>query len=605
MNPRKTFALAFAVAIAAVVPTLAPVASAEPSPTYSGPQHPAFGDADRYPSLSRLSNATSTTIGEIFVPVLLVEFPDRPANHAPSDIQRLLFRNDSSWGAGSFRDYYQDMSGGLLDVTGKVTDKWMEMSRPMNAYAGDDNGGQASEPNDRTLVAEAVRQADKTIDFCKADSDHDGIVDALFVVHAGPGAEETGNGLWSMRWWLPTPMETDDVCDGEPVKVSDFLMVPEEYRSDTFSAPNVPDHLVSIGVFVHEFGHFLGLPDLYDTDGSSPGGVGPWDVMATGTYGFDGRTPWRPTPMSAWTRSYLGWVRPKNVSKNLLSEVVGALGLGGSRSNAEVYRLAPGGDPDATEYFLIENRKAEGWGADFPTSGIAIWHIEANRYDNDTEGHRLVHLVQADGRNELGASGDIHENGDAGDLFPGSTNNHKWGPATDPASNLNSGKRSGLRVKIQGRPGDLVVDLLIGDGGLIDTVDDVAGGVLGGGGVGTGTSSSPPKKNEPGLHIDDVEASPESFSPNGDHRKDVTKIHWTIDDPANMTVTILNSRGVVIRHVLVGAARESGPGFVKWAGLDDDGRPVKKGLYMYEVTATGETGKTPTKTGFISVISYL
>ena len=42
-------------------------------------------------------------------------------------------------------------------------------------------------------------------------------------------------------------------------------------------------HAATIGVMVHELGHDIGLPDLYDTDDSSAG-IGDWSVMASGSW---------------------------------------------------------------------------------------------------------------------------------------------------------------------------------------------------------------------------------------------------------------------------------------------------------------------------------
>jgi immune inhibitor A len=409
------------------------------------------------------TRAAGTVSGTMFVPVILVQFSDEraSANHRPAAYRKMLFQTGYPIGPGSLRDYFRDQSGGLLDVNGSVTSSWLEMPRPISYYVGGKHGYQSSEPNDYTLVKDAVRAADATTDFCKGDADADGYVDTIFVVHAGAGAEETGKGLWSIKWSLASPYVTDDVCNGRAVKVSDFTLEPEEYVEDAFTHPDAPANMVSIGVFVHEFGHVLGLPDLYDTDLSSPGGVGPWDVMANGTYGFNGFTPWRPTPLSAWSRATLGWVEPRNVTSDVLGKVLAAIDTSHEGVSDDVLRLAPGGSATSLEYFLIEKRKRTGWAAGLPNGGFAIWHIDESRSDNDDDRRRLVQMVQADGRNELGRSSDFFEAGDAGDLFPGSTGNRTWGPSTSPSSNLYGERSSGLTVKLKPTPsGTFLLDLL-------------------------------------------------------------------------------------------------------------------------------------------------
>ena len=77
----------------------------------------------------------------------------------------------------------------------------------------------------------------------------------------------------------------------------EYTMEPEE---------NGSGQPIEVGVFSHEFGHFIGLPDLYDTDYSS-GGMGLWCLMASGSYagGSD-----YPAHMNVWCKMKLGLGEP-------------------------------------------------------------------------------------------------------------------------------------------------------------------------------------------------------------------------------------------------------------------------------------------------------
>ncbi len=100
-----------------------------------------------------------------------------------------------------------------------------------------------------------------------------------------------------------------------------------------------------MGVVAHEYGHDLGLPDLYDTDYSSDG-VGRWCLMGAGS--------WNPNPshMMRWCKMMLGWLTPSLASGN---SVISAT-LQNVELFAEVYKVPV----TATEYFLVENRYAQG-----------------------------------------------------------------------------------------------------------------------------------------------------------------------------------------------------------------------------------------------------
>ena len=95
------------------------------------------------------------------------------------------------------------------------------------------------------------------VNFAPYDNDGNGFVDAFIVIHAGAGAEETGNpsDIWSQNGSLGGALTADGT------KIYGYLTVPENCK---------------IGVCAHELGTLLfGFPDLYDRDGSSEG-IGNW-----------------------------------------------------------------------------------------------------------------------------------------------------------------------------------------------------------------------------------------------------------------------------------------------------------------------------------------
>ena len=139
-----------------------------------------------------------------------------------------------------------------------------------------------------------LQQYCQTKSLAPFDANGDGFVDGLFLVHAGGGAEAEPNAtkrkdmIWSHKWTLPTAFVNNGV------QAFAYFTAPEDGQ---------------LGVFAHEFGHFLGLPDLYDTSYRSFG-IGDWCLMAGGSWNGNGKQPAR---MSAWCLATLGWIKPKNV----------------------------------------------------------------------------------------------------------------------------------------------------------------------------------------------------------------------------------------------------------------------------------------------------
>lgn len=550
-------------------------------------------------------SAGTIVAGTAFIPTILVQFPDRPADvvrHKPSDFEAMLFEKGYPHGSGSMRDYYLDQSGGLFDVRGEASPVWLMAPRRYDVYAGDSFGYQTAEPNDYTLIREAVALADPLIDFCKGDTDADGYVDVIFVIHSGPGAEETNSGLWSISWSLPAAVTTDDSCSGRRVKVRDFTLEPEEYQYEGFSAPGAPANMVSIGVFAHEFGHALGLPDLYDTDGSSPGGVGPWDVMGGGTYGFAGDKPWQPMPFSAWSKLALGWVEPTTIESDSLGTAIRSVDAARDGVFNGVYRLVPNGNESAAEYFLIENRHRTGWARDIPRGGLAVWHVDAEAGDNDNDKRRLLTLVQADGLDELGKPGRDSRKGDGGDLFPGTDGVRHVGPATDPSLSFYGGDDAGLMISNIGVPGVTTLADLVVSGRLPAATGSDADGNKCASGPSLEDSLLPvdlPLLDLEAPDIGNLEASPDPFVPSRDRRR-YLKLCFTLSENAVISAMVLRE-GELVKKLAVETPRSAGPVQVTWTGKNRAGRLVPPRTYGYRITAVDAAGNESTAQGTVRV----
>ncbi|WP_279306368.1 immune inhibitor A domain-containing protein [Micromonospora globispora] len=85
---------------------------------------------------------------------------------------------------------------------------------------------------------------------------------------------------------------------GINLKVSNYIVQPED---------------VGVGVFAHEFGHDLGLPNLYDTSGNADSDVDFWDPMASGSHSGEIFQA-LPTRMGLWDKWVLGWADPLTVT---------------------------------------------------------------------------------------------------------------------------------------------------------------------------------------------------------------------------------------------------------------------------------------------------
>lgn len=234
----------------------------------------------------------------------------------------------------SFKDFYEKQSQGRFTVTGDVSD-WVKLPYNEARYGHNpvEGDGTSEAEGYWAFVADAVtawhkkQKAEGKTDaeikqylsqFDKWDrydydgdgdfNEPDGYVDHFQVIHAGEG-EEAGGGaqgedaIWSHRWAVQSGYgETGPEGNKSGgAQIGDTGIWVQDYTTEPENG--------GLGVFTHEFGHDLGLPDLYDTSGGSTNSSAFWTLMSSGSWLNHGKDSIGTTPgyMGAWEKLFLGW----------------------------------------------------------------------------------------------------------------------------------------------------------------------------------------------------------------------------------------------------------------------------------------------------------
>ncbi len=377
----------------------------------------AASDNMRYGALSK-SICREAITDEVHGLIVLVNFSDLAFTDTRERIQRMMNEeNYSENGAtGSARDYFISQSTGrfkpTFDVIGPVT-----LELPCRYYGGNVNGKAGNDRHADAMIFSAVQKAaeQKLVDLSQYDKNNDGIVDMVYVIYAGYGEADGGdsNTIWPHMWNLQaSSMFYSQKIDGKSLGL---YACSAEYRGDnTFSG---------IGTFCHEYGHCLGLPDIYDTDYSGGYGMGSYDIMSHGSYLNNGNTP---PNYSGFERHCLGWMELEEVQ---VSRDYTLLSIEESNS---ALKLSSRSNPD--EYFVLENRQQQGWDKYLPAHGLLITHIDYNEEDwanntvNDDPAHQHVMMMAADNL--------WNKTTQSGDLYPGLLDNKEFTDTSVPSSKL-------------------------------------------------------------------------------------------------------------------------------------------------------------------------
>ena len=271
----------------------------------------------------------------------------------------------------NFRGYFSENSYGLVQCSATLTNVM-----PL---------GSVSLYNNET-DEELLRLKTDAVNAALSNGVNFAPYDYIMIYHAGFGEEESrnSNDLWSLFFGTSFSVQTKSF-DG-------FTVVPE--RSPSGSS--------SLGVVCHEFGHQLGLPDLYNT--SFPGGrstCGAWTLMDY-PYGAD-NSGINPPHLDPWCKNNLNYI---DLDTRIISGDNNNLLMGDiETSGATGYYKIPT-EINANEYFIMEYREPSKVVFDhsLPGSGILMWHIDtalinaridSNTINNDPS-HPAIDLVEAD-----------------------------------------------------------------------------------------------------------------------------------------------------------------------------------------------------------------
>jgi len=301
------------------------------------------------PSPSQLAPVS----GVLRVLVVAIAFSDVNSTKSTDDIKQSFF--------GTVGDYYREVSYGAVSLQGDVIG-WYRLNYSMVYYGRDctnvDDTDCSGQPTSWSIARDAVQAARKDVNFNNYD---------YFVfVHSGVGQESSKNkdNVWSVAYLGGIWLRTKDRS------INRFIIVPESEASGA----------VPIGVYTHEFGHMLGLPDLYST-ATGKTVMGPWSLMDKGLWNGDppGSSP---AHMEAWSKIKLGWLNSTIAVANdgaVANYTIDPTEAASSGIHVVKIPVSSGSPP--MQYYLIEVRQHVGFDQALPSEGVLITYVDEKLYN--------------------------------------------------------------------------------------------------------------------------------------------------------------------------------------------------------------------------------
>ena len=329
--------------------------------------------------------------GEWDIPVLMVEFTDAKfkSHHTQELIQDYLTKEGfkyeyNSKSCGSIRDYFVDQSQGKFKPNFKLLGK-VSINKSYAYYGKNPQDGGIDEkchelPGDAMRAAKEQLQGVDFTQFSKPAPDnwHKAGIPLICLLYAGE-AESNKNEFPDLIW--PHELDVDLDIEGIGVHLKSYFVGNELVMEEQEEGPEL-ERLAGIGVFCHELGHALGLPDWYCTNPAEEkkhpqdDAFGYWSIMDVGCYEGDS---WAPVGYTVYERSYMGWL---------------ALGVG--KQKTLMLLTSPSGDApgmlipktngtDETEYFIVETRYPSKWYPESQGTGLLLtrYAFDSNIWDEN------------------------------------------------------------------------------------------------------------------------------------------------------------------------------------------------------------------------------
>lgn len=332
-----------------------------------------------------------TIANDVHSLVVLIEFSDTPFTvpNIQQTITDMLNKEgyDAYGSRGSARDYYSACSAGkftpIFDVSPVV-----KLSHSAAYYVGANSGLNGAGKNARfgEAIEEALKYLDEQgMDFSKYDYDGDGDIDTVFFFYSGYGQADSHltNTIWPHQAdFSRYVLDYEGSIKLDPLYLDGKRLGPYACSNElnyVLPAGAKQPYLDGIGAFVHEFGHVLGLPDLYDTNNGNTKTPGEFSVMDHGSYNDFSVCP---PIFTAWEKWVCHWLEYDDVDEQAGAELtIPSLSKENKATRIRVRIPRPGTFYYDEEYYVLESRDNTDWDQEIPDHGMLIWHINFNHND--------------------------------------------------------------------------------------------------------------------------------------------------------------------------------------------------------------------------------
>lgn len=375
-------------------------------------------NADGLGTFGVSAKGSVSSVGYPLIPVIMVQFTDTKfQSYTTRDGLDKIFNlhdyTDKLGSVGSVKDYFKENSDSAFvpsfDIINTVT-----VPRSHDYYGK--NNGNSIDINCSQIISDAIPLAisNSGMDLSKyADANHQ--ISMVAIVYAGMG-EHVSNDSTDLIWAHYADLPNTTISqNGVAYRINSYFVGDEIWPTDKTYKKFAPS---GTGVFVHEFGHVLGLPDVYSTTSNEAvNSMLWWSVMDSGEWWANG---YAPVGYTAYEKSMLGWQHIETLGSEVKTYSLQPMG---SKIGTTAYRIVNSGN--SKEYYILENHQTSRW---FPAAmgyGLLVTHIDysssawSNNVVNNDPSHERFTYVPADNSYAALYSKDYVKEDLQGDLYPG------------------------------------------------------------------------------------------------------------------------------------------------------------------------------------------